>query len=1174
MEIGVQSPETGRSAAGIVMEFSISDDASSPPRIPPRLRKRLLENKPLFPSTVEEIEAKLRDADLRRKKYYNQLSSKARTKPRSPSKSFSSEEDPGQRLEAKLQAAEQKRLSMLENSRMRLARLDELRQAARTGVELRSKKERDELVTKVELRVQQAEANRLLLLKAYRQKRATLSERTSQSLLRRMIHENRYKETVRAAIHQKRAAAETKRLLLLEAEKKRASARMQKLQKAKSVLQQREAERRRMMDKLDNRLQKARRQRAELLRQRVRQDCSVRLQWDKIHDQAEHLSRKLAWCWRRFQKENKTTLNLVKAYESLNIKENTVETMPFEQFASLIESPTTLQTVKALLDRLEIRYKISKSLATTSPSTWNDIQHLLKRVVSPKKRTPRRATRTKNSNHKYESTKEIVRATVTLSRYQVRIVLCAYMILGHPDAVFSGRGEREISLADSAKDFVKEFELLSRIILGGPIKNSDEGYKPGHSKRLTFRSQLAAFDAAWCSYLNSFVAWKVKDAKLLEDDLVRAACQLELSMIQTCKVSSNGDAGDLTHDMKAIQKQVNEDQKLLREKVHHLSGDAGVERMESSLSDTRMQYFHAKENGRSPVGSPIKHILSPNTPSSSSSQLSSPNLDTEANLTKGGNEKPSRVVRSLFKDDSASNSREGFSISHGGELAMENEIIVNEMIHDQSSVFVDGFHDSDEDQNKLKNLIRETMEKAFWDGVMESMKEEKPNNDKVVQLLKEVRDGICDMAPWSWKEEICESIDVDLLSQVLNSGDLDMGYLGRILDYALTVLRKLAAPANENDLKVAHQKVLNELAEICQSGDGTKNLHVIALVKGLRFVLEQIQALKQEISKARIRLMEPVLKGPAGLEYLKKAFGNRYGHPSDALTNLPLTNQWISSVWHTKDEQWAEHMTFLSGITENRAIPTQTALPSVALRTGGSSLVKLTATNQTGPSLSEEEDKLEECKGEKVDLSIRVGLLKLVSGVAGLTHESLPETLKLNLSRLRNVQAQFQTIIVTSTSVLVLRQIIHSHSTPSSSSNMDNMISTCVNELLHLLEKVENAGIKEIIEILFKHYIENISNKSTAESTKNVMTNLLKKSLQAGDPVFMRVSRAIYLATRGVVLGGNGSIGRELAEMALRPIGALGMVNKVVSMAQVVMVVGLVSGNVHGQWYAKLTENM
>lgn len=46
---------------------------------------------------------------------------------------------------------------------------------------------------------------------------------------------------------------------------------------------------------------------------------------------------------------------------------------------------------------------------------------------------------------------------------------------------------------------------------------------------------------------------------------------------------------------------------------------------------------------------------------------------------------------------------------------------------------------------------------------------------------------------------------------------------------------------------------------------------------------------------------------------------------------------------------------------------------------------------------------------------VRLGLLKLVSGVSGLTLDSLPETFTLNLARLRGVQAEIQKIIVIST---------------------------------------------------------------------------------------------------------------------------------------------------------------
>lgn len=61
------------------------------------------------------------------------------------------------------------------------------------------------------------------------------------------------------------------------------------------------------------------------------------------------------------------------------------------------------------------------------------------------------------------------------------------------------------------------------------------------------------------------------------------------------------------------------------------------------------------------------------------------------------------------------------------------------------------------------------MEKAFWDGVVESIEGNAPQYDRVVQLMMEMRDEICDIAPQSWKEEITEAIDLDILSQVVHS---------------------------------------------------------------------------------------------------------------------------------------------------------------------------------------------------------------------------------------------------------------------------------------------------------------------------------------------------------------------------------------------------------------------
>lgn len=57
------------------------------------------------------------------------------------------------------------------------------------------------------------------------------------------------------------------------------------------------------------------------------------------------------------------------------------------------------------------------------------------------------------------------------------------------------------------------------------------------------------------------------------------------------------------------------------------------------------------------------------------------------------------------------------------------------------------------------------MEKAYWDTIMDSMKEDSPDYSRVLDIVKEVRDELIGMAPL-WKQEIVDNIDMDGLSQV------------------------------------------------------------------------------------------------------------------------------------------------------------------------------------------------------------------------------------------------------------------------------------------------------------------------------------------------------------------------------------------------------------------------
>ena len=141
---------------------------------------------------------------------------------------------------------------------------------------------------------------------------------------------------------------------------------------------------------------------------------------------------------------------------------------------------------------------------------------------------------------------------------------------------------------------------------------------------------------------------------------------------------------------------------------------------------------------------------------------------------------------------------------------------------------------------------------------------------------------------------------------------------------------------------------------------------------------------------------------------------------------------------------------------------------------------------------------------------------------------------------------------------------------------MENILVMCRKKVLELLDRSEEAEIEDIVEIMsgFSREGEEASNTNKLQARKAVMSRILVKSLQAGDTVFERISHAVYLATRGVVLAGNGPQGRKLAEMALRRMGAVDLTYRVVAAAEILLAVATVSVNVHGQWYKYLTDNM
>ncbi|XP_073048481.1 uncharacterized protein [Primulina eburnea] len=206
---------------------------------------------------------------------------------------------------------------------------------------------------------------------------------------------------------------------------------------------------------------------------------------------------------------------------------------------------------------------------------------------------------------------------------------------------------------------------------------------------------------------------------------------------------------------------------------------------------------------------------------------------------------------------------------------------------------------------------------------------------------------------------------------VLNSGKLDIDYFGKILEYALIILQKLSAPTYQNELKEKRQKFMAELAETRWANDSSGYSNIITLIKGT----------EARNYQSTYKNAGTILKGTRGFIFSWKIF-------------------------HSRDEELNDHQKSISELTTGQE-SLSNYIRSATLLTGGNFLVKMGGKQVEAFSTSNATNYLEtvelEHNQEEVDLLVRLSLLKLVRQITGLIEGELPETVTLNLFRLRSV---------------------------------------------------------------------------------------------------------------------------------------------------------------------------
>jgi len=101
----------------------------------------------------------------------------------------------------------------------------------------------------------------------------------------------------------------------------------------------------------------------------------------------------------------------------------------------------------------------------------------------------------------------------------------------------------------------------------------------------------------------------------------------------------------------------------------------------------------------------------------------------------------------------------------------------------------------------LHNMVKEMMQKAFWDVLKEELNQNPPEYSRALVLLEEIKDWLLSLLlPHQTKTqtEIKEKLDIELIRQQVEKGTLDMHSYSQ---YIIGLMARLCAPGRDDKIR-------------------------------------------------------------------------------------------------------------------------------------------------------------------------------------------------------------------------------------------------------------------------------------------------------------------------------------------------------------------------------------
>ena len=116
-------------------------------------------------------------------------------------------------------------------------------------------------------------------------------------------------------------------------------------------------------------------------------------------------------------------------------------------------------------------------------------------------------------------------------------------------------------------------------------------------------------------------------------------------------------------------------------------------------------------------------------------------------------------------------------------------------------------------ENEIKDKIKTQMRKAYWDLVIEDLKNNKP--DLFIKIIIEIKEKLIYTAGTNknLQNEFKEHLDEDFIGNKIKNGIFKFVELGKILNYVIEYIKIFQAPIHDkevNDFNEKMMKIVNE----------------------------------------------------------------------------------------------------------------------------------------------------------------------------------------------------------------------------------------------------------------------------------------------------------------------------------------------------------------------------